>query len=331
MAMLQLDQDPLAAVCGQRLILVADYLLSALPTSSSSRWSQALTTLLQQPRGLLAASVRQSGRVSEDDKDTWALHALLAFGMAAQANNVSSDPATFATAIPIAAAWDVIGVTLDLIDDLQDNDQPVAALSQALSVAVGGMGMAVICLSDAHLAPSLAKELERQMGTALLTAAEGQFWDGEFEREPAVSLNESLHMTALKSGSLVRGLYYTSALAGAATRMSLAKARALANAVGAFGQELGTYWQLSNDTRDADPDTQKSDRRRHKKTLPLVMEDQIGPAPEAQRQKAGHMVGNLACLLAQQRACAALEQLHQRYFLDTSWLEWMVSSDEESA
>jgi geranylgeranyl pyrophosphate synthase len=330
-----LYHDPFAQEYGQRLQQVAQLLHAKLTTyaTTAPQWRQAIAALLAQPRGLRASSVPTTGRISQPDQYIFALHALLAFEMAAQSDRHPIPPRHWEAIFPIAAAWDVFGVTLDLFDDVQDGDLTEGhgyPKELAISVAIGGMGLALALLAEARVAPLVSRAMSQTIGAALFTAAEGQFLDGCFEQMPSVTLNESLHVTALKSGTLIRALYQQSALAGAATRMSLAQAQKLAAACGDFGQTLGEYWQLVNDYNDAAPDSMKSDRTRGKKTLPLTMEAQISSdATATQKRHAGQVTAMFALSLARHRAYDALQVLAQQYTLNVERLLWTVAEEQE--
>lgn len=334
---LRLDGAPYAEKYGARLRAVARYLEAQIAafTAMSPEWAAAIAALLAQPRGILASHAVRAGSIVAPDEYLFALHALLAFELTARKPGGQVTRKQWETAIPIAAAWDVLGVTLDLFDDIQDDDRGLGTdypKELAISVALGGIGLAFQMFADARLVPQVATTICHGLGTTLFTAAEGQFLDGDFESKTSVTLNESLRMTALKSGTLIRGLYQHGALVGAATRMPMAQALKLASACGDFGQALGEFWQLVNDLNDAAPDSAKSDRTRGKKTVPLAMETHMTTdATEVQRWQAGQLTGMLALSLARQRAYDALQELAQQYTLDIERLRWTVSEEQEEA
>jgi geranylgeranyl pyrophosphate synthase len=331
---LHLSDEPFAQEYGLRLRAVAHYLEAQIATftAMSPEWSGAVTALLAQPRGILASTAVRTGNIVSPDDYLFALHALLAFEMAARKPGSQVTRKQWEVAIPLAAAWDILGSTLDLFDDIQDDDRGLGETypkELAISAAIGGIGLALHMFTDARLLPPVCMAVLHSLGTTLFMAAEGQFLDGFYEHAASVTLNESLRMTSLKSGSLIKGLYQQCALAGATTHMPLAQAQKLAAASGDFGQALGEYWQLINDGNDAAPDSIKSDRPRGKKTVPLAMEAHIPASATAeQKWQAGLMTTMLALSLARHRAYEALQVLAQQYTLDVERLQWTVAEEQ---
>jgi geranylgeranyl pyrophosphate synthase len=120
------------------------------------------------------------------------------------------------------------------------------------------------------------------MHVETLNVWQGQYVDIQMESRNAVTEEEALKTTELKSGSMVALVYKLGAYAGLGEGRDrppeyIAECRRLAH-------HLGVWLQLINDIHDAMPGkttSKKSDRERHKKTLPLLLEAQgmIGMAP----------------------------------------------------
>ena len=119
-------------------------------------------------------------------------------------------------------------------------------------------------------------------------------------------------------------LYASGALIGVTAAMRQPEeAQAIVATCATLGRHVGTLMQLANDAQDArqGAENPKSDRGRHKKTVPLVVEATF--ATEGSEEGRERF---MRLLIAQQRAqvTQALEQLEAGYQLQTGWLHWLL-------
>jgi geranylgeranyl pyrophosphate synthase len=201
----------------------------------------------------------------------WALVSFcLAHALCAEVDPEESGAAALAVECLICAT--------DLLDDVMDEDRTplIARLGEARTVNVA---LALLSLSQRLLlgrpvrrfASALPLRLLDTTQQALLQAVVGQHQDLLAERHPARALSreDCLEIAAAKAGSLL----------GLACRLAALCARveeALVERCAELGHLLGIAAQLDNDAHDLSrllrgTDSCKSDLRRGKKTLPVVL------------------------------------------------------------
>lgn len=231
-------------------------------------------------------------------------------------------------AIPVAVAVELLGTALDIFDDVQDEDGELLARYGAPMLINAGMALrelAQLALADDRLPDALQLLLFQTFAHDTLRAVGGQTEDIAFEQRSQVTPDEALAMTERKSGSLVGLVYRAGALTGAQQMGRSAEALAIGEHFAQMGRNLGVILQLENDLNDARARTAKSDRQRHKKTLPLVLEAQ--KATQTTKTKRTIFVNSAIQAtigLYSFRARAQLEELVATYGVSPHWLQWMV-------
>ena len=166
------------------------------------------------------------------------------------------------TALVAAAAVEIqmqSGYVFDEVSDEEAEDSRAEDLALAIALLAAGTATAAEATSDS---PDAAAAM-RHFCVATGGACAGQFLDARLARRGAATLEEALHMTRLKSGSL--GAF----AAGFATRV----AGLAAGAVPLFeslGFNLFTGAQLVDDQRDACAAGARSDLARSRATLPVL-------------------------------------------------------------
>ncbi len=241
-----------------------------------------LNQTLHAPQRLLSSPVLQGHPVDDADLKLWALLALLTATSAsgAQTSTLANlAPALWRRARAVAAAAELLGAALDIIDDVQDGDSTFVqriGVPIALNIGLALLELAPLALGRARRAgwpDSTADAALETFHSSLLTSLGGQFLDLRFEQMPRVSEAQVMEMTQKKSGTVLALICQLGAMVGATTsqRMTTEYFEAASH----FGGQLGIWSQLLNDLHDAElaqVETGKSDRRRGKKTLPLILE-----------------------------------------------------------
>ncbi len=245
----------------------------------------------------------QGQLVDTGDLRLWALLAMCAAISASgtQPDALPKLPAAFWRRVrAISAAAEMLGAGLDLIDDIQDGDSPFVeeiGIPTALNIGLALIELAPLALDRARSAgwhDVLADAALKTMHISLLASLGGQFLDLRFEHTHAVSEAQILEMTGQKSGTLLSLICQLGAMGGSLVDQK--SSGEYFEAMSQLGWHLGLWSQLLNDLRDAEgaqARSGKTDRRRHKKTLPLVLEEHgmMQTAPDVEK-------GSLPNLLA---------------------------------
>ena len=159
-----------------------------------------------------------------------------------------------------------------VFDDVADRppDASRAGRAEDLALAIALLAAATAAAAEAASDAPDPRDAMRHFCIATGEACAGQFLDARLERRGAATLEESLEMTRLKSGSL--GTF----AAGFAARL------AGADAIGRetlerLGFNLFTFAQIVDDQRDARAAGPQSDLAQAKATLPVVFFGQRNP------------------------------------------------------
>lgn len=190
---------------------------------------------------------------------------------------------------PVAIAVECYVCALDLLDDVEDDDQTAIVrslgMARTLNVSTTLLAMslqAILSLHESHTSPALIARLLEAMRTSMLDAVNGQHRDLVAERRNARELTreECIEIAAGKAGAIMSLACHLGAIcAGAKKRQREQFAQ--------MGTLLGIAHQLDNDAHDlyyllqreilhdsvteVFPVSVKSDLRRGKKTLPVVL------------------------------------------------------------
>lgn len=245
-------------------------------------FARALMQTLRQPGKLLSSPVMRGDPLVARDLRGWVLPVFLAAAAASGEQSASLSnlsPAFWRRAQAVAAASEYLGAALDLIDDIQDDDSAFVqrlGMSIALNTAIALLELAPLALQRARAADwpaDLAHAALEALHASILTSLGGQYLDLRFEQSSTVSEAQVMDMTEKKSGTLVALVCQLGAMAG--TSASHPNPSGYFEAISQFGWHLGVWFQLLNDLHDAElaqAQPGKSDRERHKKTLPLLLE-----------------------------------------------------------
>jgi geranylgeranyl pyrophosphate synthase len=169
----------------------------------------------------------------------------------------------------VAAAFELMIATTDVIDDLVDGDwDPAVARPERATVAtlaLGWLSQHAVGRLVAEVGAERASLLGRILARGVVSACVGEDLDIGFEDVAALSEDDAHEMTLLKSGSLV----------GMACELGAAVATDdpdVLETVRAFGTRVGIILQLQNDLAGVDPANvgRSSDLIRKKKTLPIA-------------------------------------------------------------
>ena len=179
----------------------------------------------------------------------------------------SASGGSWKQSLPLAAAMEVFITATDLLDDLQDDDTEWKANAQNLQLLATFLllpNVAILRLKEKGVGAEKTVGAFQLFTRLAAQAGVGQFNDIRQESEQAVSLEQALETTALKSASLMQCACQLGALVGSDDE-------ALAQQYGRFGWYLGLFAQLLNDMRDITSERRaKSDLKLGKKTVPLV-------------------------------------------------------------
>jgi geranylgeranyl pyrophosphate synthase len=247
-----------------------------------SGFAHSIMQALRQPGKLLSSPVMGGALLDSHDLHGWALPVLLAAAAASGAQNGAlSDlsPTFWRRACAVAAASEYLGAALDLIDDVQDGDSPFVqslGMPVAINIGIALLELAPLALAGARASgwsDAQAQEALGALHASILISLGGQYLDLRFEQSSTASEAQVMDMTEQKSGTLLALICQLGAMAGASTWQ--AKPSNYFEAISHFGWHLGVWFQLLNDLHDAElaqAQPVKSDRQRHKKTLPLLLE-----------------------------------------------------------
>lgn len=245
-------------------------------------FARQITQALRQPGKLLDRPVMHGELLDSRDLRGWALPVLLAAASASGAESaaLSSLPSSFwQRARAAAAASEFLGAALDIIDDIQDGDSPFVqrlGTALALNTGIALLELAPITLHRARSSDwsdALAHAALEMLHASILTSLGGQFLDLRFEHMSAISETQVMEMTEKKSGTLLSLICRLGAMAGVSSEEE--KPSSYFGSISHFGWHLGVWFQLLNDLHDAEQaqiQPLKSDYQRHKKTLPLLLE-----------------------------------------------------------
>ncbi|EFM08484.1 Polyprenyl synthetase [Paenibacillus curdlanolyticus YK9] len=162
-----------------------------------------------------------------------------------------------------AAAVELMILSLDIFDDLQDQDQPQSIWSQcepavAMNVAIGFLMLSAKLIEQIDLPAGNRDRMIACFNTQVLKAVNGQFSD---LNNAIYSEEEYKEMTRQKSGALVA----CACLVG-----TLAATDQHADLVLQYGQHIGIAAQIKNDHNDILRWDEKSDFLRRKRTLLML-------------------------------------------------------------
>ncbi len=247
-------------------------------------FTHLLMQALQEPGKLLASPIMQGEILDRQALRSWTLPVLLTAASAsgtqtALLSNLSKS--FWQRAICVATAAEFLGAALDIIDDIQDGDNPFVqrvGMPFALNIGVTFLELAPLALKRAggaswpHILSDAALE---HLHTSILRSLGGQFLDLRFEKMKNVTEAQVMEMIEKKSGTLFGFICRLGAMAGVAVEQE--RPPEYFEAVNLFGWHIGIWFQLLNDLHDAEEaqsQTGKSDRKRGKKTLPLALEGQ---------------------------------------------------------
>ena len=219
-----------------------------------------------------------------------------------------------------AVAAALLMAALDVFDDVEDGElAPGVAPEVLVNVGTG----LLLLFHQACATPSLRALPSPGLGVlvdAALRACGGQHRDLSTVADAETMTPEAaVAISAAKSASLVAALCRVGALAGGARGLLLAR-------YAAFGHHLGMAAQLANDLAAVQEAAgTKTDRARHRPTLPLVYAVQRPRDPCADAESgiaeealmATWVVGQTHCL----RALSVLAALEQTQCGARAWLE----------
>jgi geranylgeranyl pyrophosphate synthase len=243
-----------------------------------------LMQALREPGRLLASPIMRGELLDRHALHGWTLPVLLTAVSASNTpiSSLSNLSKSFWLRVgSAAAAAEFVGAASDIIDDIQDGDSPFVqrvGMPFALNIGIAFLELAPLVLKrirDAGWPPALADAALEYLHTNIIRSLGGQFLDLRFEKRKNVSEVQIMEMIEKKSGSLLALIYRLGAMAGAADTQE--KPPEYFEAMSLLGWHIGIWFQLLNDLHDAEraqAQTEKSDRKRRKKTLPLTLEGQ---------------------------------------------------------
>ena len=283
-----------------------------------SRIREAIERLaaLPEQRDALIAALERPGHALSPEADCRSGTLVLAcYGAASKAFDEAALTAAVAVELQSEAAF--------LLDGVADGDLPEGAgpgEELALGMALSECAACVACEATRSLA-SEANGVDAliQFHRSCIGACAGQLLDSRFERRSRVTMEQSLHMTALKAGSLGRFA------GGFGARLATRDAQRITD-LEELGQAAFTFAQLVDDLRDAcSSDPGRDDLTRSKKTVPLAFvrgRDElplrepasvtIDPARRSYEQWGAWVFGALVAELILRRARVVVERLDQQ-------------------
>jgi geranylgeranyl pyrophosphate synthase len=237
------------------------------------------------------------------------------------------------TALVTAAAVELqmqSAYVFDAVSDGEAGDSQAEDLALAIALLTAGTAAAAEASADSpHGAGAM-----RHFCAATGGACAGQYLDAALERRGAATLEEALHMTRLKSGSL------GSFAAGFAVRIAGGDADTIP-VFESIGFNLFTCAQLVDDQRDARTKGSLSDMARGKATVPVVFQSRIDStaredgrlSPEVRENpRSGALVCAAVLALAHlARARADLHLLANRGYPTEPLHRYMAEVESEAA
>jgi geranylgeranyl pyrophosphate synthase len=278
-----LRDDAARLLLSKQLRAVGQLLLAEVRARRfSAGFARQITQALRQPGKLLSSPVMQGRLLDSRDLRGWTLPVLLAAASASEAESAALSrlaPAFWRRARAAAAASEFLGAALDIIDDIQDGDSPFVqrlGMPFALNTGIALLELAPLALQRARVSgwsDALARAALEMLHASILTSLGGQFLDLRFEQMGTISETQVMEMTEQKSGTLLALICQLGAMAGVSAEHE--RTASYFESISLFGWHLGVWFQLLNDMHDAEQTQMqplKSDYQRHKKTLPLLLE-----------------------------------------------------------
>jgi geranylgeranyl pyrophosphate synthase len=320
--------DTIAPAVGLRLQAVAQHMEHILQQFElDPEFLALLQQALHLPNKLLSIPAAQGQPLRRQDRYLWSVPVIVTHAVVAGVADPQAPAMQWQAVVGMAAGAEYLGLATDLLDDIQDGDNAFIqhlGLPVALNCVMTLWEMAHAALNDAHLTIATQNCLLQELVAALIHAGNGQYLDIAYEQRQHVTVDEAMSMTTMKSGSLLSLLYASGAVIGATqTARSADEVELIAGTFATLGRHVGTLMQLANDAQDARQGTEnpKSDRSRHKKTVPLVSEATFTPdVSEEGRERFTRL------LIEQQRSqvMQILGQIATDYQMPTSWLRWLL-------
>lgn len=166
-------------------------------------------------------------------------------------------------AVPAAVAMEFFRAAGDLFDDIEDCDLIVEdALPQATNAATVLLFLTIKAASQLEKREKALLTITA-IGEAGIRSCRGQSYDLAYETIPSISEETWLHMTDLRSGSLVGCASKVGAIVATDNGQTI-------ESYAQFGRNLGIAGQILNDLHSLSSSSGKSDIARRKKTFPLV-------------------------------------------------------------
>ncbi len=198
-------------------------------------------------------------------------------------------------AVPAGAAVEFFNASLDVLDDVEDQDAEDALWRKygqavAINAATALLMLAQLALTGQGRATGHSRVIRGMEALAWsgARACSGQHRDLAYEEVPAISETKYFDMTAMKSASLV----------DCACRLGAISADVvdpMVDTFGEFGEHLGVSLQVSNDVESlGESGTAKSDIVRRKKTLPVIFA--LAHAVPPEREWLRELYGARSCV-----------------------------------
>jgi competence protein ComQ len=173
--------------------------------------------------------------------------------------------------VPVAAAMEMLMAAYDVIDDIQDDEEPLPSdrhafgeLFEAVSILMLAAHAQIVKSTEAGVDPVRVLTCIKMFDEMGIQSWKGQILDMRMESQADVTIEESLEATSLKSASLIK----LAAQLGAAI---VTDDPELIDLYGQYGWHVGIVTQLMNDAEGLWPrGRNKSDLRLRKKTIPIV-------------------------------------------------------------
>jgi geranylgeranyl diphosphate synthase type I len=213
------------------------------------------------------------------------------------------------TAVPAAAAVELVHAFSLVHDDIQDRDRErhhrpavwtVWGEAQAINAGDALLALAHLALGelrDGGLSPDSVLQAVRRLDEATLEMVEGQVLDLQMEDREDADVREYLDMVSRKTGALFGCALELGALAATA-------APEVQAAFGRLGSALGVAFQMRDDMLGAWGDEAKTgkpagaDILRRKKSLPIVLAFEAAEGDEADRLRGLYEERDVAGVLA---------------------------------
>jgi geranylgeranyl pyrophosphate synthase len=171
-------------------------------------------------------------------------------------------------ALPVAAALELCGVAIELIDDVEDDDLSLAIERHGMPIVLNAATALLIhahgCLATApEPFPGATRRAQDALRDGLLVAASGQHFDLASAGRDPLSVEDCLEIARGKAGALVAATCVAGASFGTADETLL-------QLFHEFGATFGIAGQLNNDMHDAQNSARKTDVARLKQTVPVA-------------------------------------------------------------